>query len=200
MTLEMFEKYGDTSLDIKQVASICCVSVDRVHLWIKKRGLKAAVHDNSQHIASSDLVDFLVQYNTPIPGVILPAQAKKILFVFSKETLEFIYVKFLTNFFRKLKTDADFICDFVSYGNDAKYKLMTFLPDLLVTDATTTCFEAIKLNEFSKKFFNNKILTIIDNSADDNNIKKIELSDVDAVVTRSMDIKDLVLQINNLFQ
>ena len=150
MTLEMFEKQGVTSLDIKQVASVCCVSVDRVHLWIKKRGLKATLHENNYHVVGSDLVDFLVQYNTPIPGVILPAQAKKILFVFSKETLEFIYVKFLTNFFRKLKNDADFVCDFVSYGKDAKYKLMTFLPDLLVTDTTSTCSEAIKLNEFSK--------------------------------------------------
>ena len=99
MPTGILKKNEIVSLDIEQVASVCCVSVARVDRWIDVRGLRVSGQGECRNILSSDLVDFLVQYNMPIPEIILPAQAKKILFVFKNETLEFIYVKFLIEFF-----------------------------------------------------------------------------------------------------
>ena len=200
MAKQLLKRNEIISLDIEQVASVCCVSEARVHRWIETRGLKVRVQDENSNIASSDLVDFLVQYNMPIPGIILPAKAKKILFVFASETLEFIYVNFLIKFFHKLKKDANFICDYIAYGKDAEYKLMTFVPDLLVTDTISAYPEAIKLNNYSREMGGNKILSIIDKNMNDQNINNIKLSGAEAVVTRCIDINDLVEQVNGLFQ
>jgi hypothetical protein len=158
------------------------------------------VEDGCSYVASSDLVDFLVQYNMPIPETILPAKAKKILFVFASETLEFIYVKFLIKFFYQLRQDANFICDYVSYGKDAEYKLMTFMPDLLVTDTISAYPEAIRLNTFSRSVGRYKILSIIDKDMEPQDIKNIKSSGADAVATRCIEISDLVEQVNGLFR
>jgi len=200
MASKLLKEKEVVSLDIEQVASLCCVSEARVHRWIETRGLKVNVQDESSNITSSDLVDFLVQYNMPIPGIILPAKAKKILFVFASETLEFIYVNFLIKFFNKLKKDANFICDYIAYGKDAEYKLMTFVPDLLVTDTISAYPEAIKLNNYFRDMGGNKILSIIDRGMTDQDRKNIKLSGADAVVTRCIDINTLVEQVNGLFQ
>ncbi|MBA3007221.1 MAG: hypothetical protein KKB91_09630 [Proteobacteria bacterium] len=200
MPTGILKKNEIVSLDIEQVASVCCVSVARVDRWIDVRGLRVSGQGECRNILSSDLVDFLVQYNMPIPEIILPAQAKKILFVFKNETLEFIYVKFLIKFFQKLKTEANFICDYISYGKDAEYKLMTFHPDLLVTDTISAYQEAIHLNKYFKRMGRNKILSIIDKGMESKDIKKINSSGADAVATRGIDINELVEQVNVLFQ
>lgn len=200
MAIQLLKKHEIIFLGIEQVASVCCVSEARVHRWIETKGLKASGQGENINILSSDLVDFLVQYNMPIPQVILPAEAKKILFVFASETLEFIYVTFLIKFFHKLKNDANFICDCVAYGKDAELKLMTFVPDLLVTDTVSACTEAIKLNTYSKEIGGNKILSIIDQGMDQEDIHKIQCSGAEAVVTRRIEINALVEQVNALFQ
>ncbi|MBW6521496.1 MAG: hypothetical protein K0A99_10915 [Desulfoarculaceae bacterium] len=200
MATQLLKRHEIVSLDIEQVASVCCVSEARVHRWVETRGLRLTVQDENGKITSSDLVDFLVQYNMPIPEIILPAKAKKILFVFASETLEFIYVKFLIKFFQQLKKDANFICDYIAYGKDAEYKLMTFVPDLLVTDTISAYSETIKLNKYAKKIGDNKILSIIDKGMESQDIKNIKSSGADAVVTRCIEINDLVEQVNGLFQ
>ena len=198
VVIDILKKYEKKLLDLKQVASVCCVSVKRVNRWIEKRKLKVNLHDNEIKVASSDLIDFLIQYNMPIPEIILPAKSKKILFIFSCEPVEYIYVKFLIKFFQKLKEETGYICDYSSYGKDAEYKVLTFIPDLLITDTVNAYKDALSLNEFSKNIGRCKILSIIDKNMKKQELEKLQLSGAEAVVARSIDINDLVDQINGL--
>lgn len=188
-----------TPLDIEQVAMVCCVSPSRVHRWIEARGLRVTRQDASLFVESSDLIDFLVQYNMPIPKTILPIQSKKILFVFASETLEVIYVKFLMKFFCKLKEEANFICDSAPYGKEAEYRVMTFVPDLLVTDTVSACSEAIRMNRFFKKMCGAKVVSIVDQNMVEGEVRAVRLSGADAVVPRTIEINTLVQQMHALF-
>lgn len=187
-------------LDIEQVAKVCCVSPTRVHRWVETRGLRVKRQGACLSVNSSDLIDFLVQYNMPIPETILPTWSKKILFVFASETLEIIYVKFLIKFFRKLKEDANFVCDYAPYGKEAEYKAMTFAPDLLVTDTISAYSEAIKLNRHFKEMGGAKILSIVDKGMGKEDVHRVRFSGADAVVPRSIEINILVEQCHALFQ
>jgi DNA-binding response OmpR family regulator len=88
----------------------------------------------------------------------------------------------------------------VAYGKDAELKLMTFVPDLLVTDTVSAYAEAIKLNTYSRKIGGNKILSIINQGMDHEDVQKIKDSGAEAVVTRHIEINALVEQVNALFQ
>ncbi|MBW1751344.1 MAG: hypothetical protein JRJ37_11770 [Deltaproteobacteria bacterium] len=146
---------------LKQVASLCCVSEDRVKKWVNKRGLKPLTSESEQ-VYCQDLIDFLVQYNMPIPASILPAEAKKILFIFSSETLKYIYVTFLVHFFQKLRTEENFISDTVCYDQQAKYKILTFAPDLIVTYTISAHDNALQLIRFAKKNGGCRVLSIVE--------------------------------------
>lgn len=189
-----------TPLDLEQVASVCCVSTNRVKRWIEKRGLKALSHNDVMEIQGDDLVDFLVQYNMPIPESILPLKAKKILFIFSAETLEYIYVTFLINFFHKLRKEENFISDSVSYGKNAEYKILTFTPDLIITDTIGDFDNAIDVINFARNIGEIKLLSIIDKNADEKIKQKIMSAGADAVVSRCIDINELVEQAHSLFR
>ena len=106
MTGESIKMSEIELLDFEQVASLCCVSQDRVRKWVEKRCLKSLSPETEQ-VRCDDLVDFLVQHNMTIPASLLPVEAKKILFVFSSETLGYIYITFLKHFFEKLRVESD---------------------------------------------------------------------------------------------
>jgi len=184
---------------LKQVASLCCVSEDRVIKWIEKRGLKPLTKESEQ-VYCQDLIDFLVQYNMPIPASILPAEAKKILFIFSSQILKYIYVTFLVHFFQKLRTEENFISDTVCYDRKAKYKILTFAPDLIVTYTISAHDNALQLIRFAKKTGGCRVLSIVEKNISRENIAHIKAAGADAVVARCININELVETINSLFK
>ncbi len=194
------KEYEKKPLDLDQVASVCCVSTNRVKRWIEQRGLKTFSHNDTMKIQGDDLVDFLVQYNMPIPESILPLKAKKILFIFSIETMEYIYVTFLINFFQKLRKEENFISDSVSYGKNAEYKILTFTPDLIITDTIGDFDNAINVINFARNIGGIKLLSIIDKNADEKIRRNIMSAGADAVVSRCIDINELVEQAHSLFR
>ena len=186
-------------LDFEQVASLCSVSEKMVKKWVEKRGLKPLTKESEQ-VHCNDLVDFLVQYNMPIPAVILPVKAKKILFIFPSETLAYIYVTFLVHFFQKLRTEENFISDTICYDQKAKYKILTFVPDLIVTDTIGAHDDALRLINFAKKTGGFHILSIVEKNLSPKKIMQLKAAGADAVVARSIKIKELVKKIHSLFK
>ena len=186
-------------LDFKQVASFCCVSEKMVKKWVKKGVLKPLAKE-SEHVHCNDLVDFLVQYNMPIPALLLPVKAKKILFIFPSETLAYIYVTFLDHFFKKLRAEENFISDTICYDQKAKYKILTFLPDLIITDTIGAHDDALQLINFAKKTGGFHILSIVEKNLSLKNVMQFKAAGADAVVARSIKINELVKKIHSLFK
>ena len=199
MTSEIFNNYEAKAIGIDQVANLCCVSVDRVRSWIERGLLKSSLSLEFEKTRREDLVDFLVQYNMPIPDSILPVKAKKILFIFSSETLAYIYVSFLINFFRRLKKEENFISDYVSYGKNTKYKILTFMPDLIITDTIGAFDESLEVINFAKNVGGEKLLSIVKKKESSENIEKIKRAGADGVVERCLDINELIVHIRKLF-
>ena len=186
-------------LDIGQVASLCCVSRDRVNIWVEKRGLKPLTR-GSRHIYCRDLVTFLMQHNMPIPVSVLPVNAKKILFIFSSETLKSIYATFLSHFFKKIKAEENFISDAVCYNRQAKYKILTFAPDLILTYTVRAFDNTLKLIHFAKTTGECRILSIVEEKISLENRVQIKTAGADAVVERSIKINKLVEKIHFLLK
>jgi len=199
MTVENKKNSELEILNFEQVATLCCVSKDRVKKWVEKRCLKSLAKKNEQ-VRCDDLVDFLVQYNMTIPASILPVEAKKILFVFSSETLGYIYVTFLKHFFEKLREEEKFISDTICYNMKVKYKILTFVPDLIIADTIGAHDKALQLINFAKKTGEFKILAIIEKNLSEKKIGQIRAAKADAVVTRSIKINELVETIHTLFK
>lgn len=186
-------------LDFEQVAALCCVSQERVKKWVEKRCLESLPTKSGQ-VRSDRLVDFLVQYNMTIPASILPVEAKKILFVFSSETLGYIYVTFLTHIFEKLREEENFISDTICYDQKVKYKILTFVPDLIIVDTIGAHEKALQLIDFSKKIGDARVLAIIEKDLSAKKIAQIKAANADGVVTRSIKINELVGTIHTLFK
>lgn len=199
MTSEIFKNFEEKILGIEQVANLCCVSVERVKKWIEGGLLKSSPGLEFGQTRREDLVSFLMQYNKPIPDSILPVKAKKILFIFSSETLGYIYVSFLINFFNKLKTEGNYISDYISYGKNANYKILTFDPDLIINDTIGAFDDSLKVITYAKNICDKKILAIVEKKETIENIDKVKLAGADGVVERSIDINELIDHIRKLF-
>jgi len=131
-------------------------------------------------------------------GVVV--RRKKILFIFSSQILKYIYVSFLVHFFQKLRTEENFISDTVCYDRKAKYKILTFAPDLIVTYTISAHDNALQLIRFAKKTGGCRVLSIVEKNISRENIAHIKAAGSDAVVARCININELVEKINSLFK
>ena len=145
---ESTERDGTPALKIEQVASLCGVSVSRVRNWIEKNGLKVTLSGECQKVRQHDLVTFLIQYNMPIPKGILPVNARKILLAYSGRRGKKAVVDFLQALSEKICGKAQFFTDLVAYGKGAEYKILTFVPDLVLVDAVNEDEEALGIIRF----------------------------------------------------
>lgn len=186
-------------LDFGQVASLCCVSRNRVNVWVEKRGLKP-LEKGSGYIYCHDLVSFLMRHNMPIPTSVLPVTAKKILFIFSSETLRHICFTFLENVFNKLRAEENFISDAICYDHHAKYKIFTFAPDLIVTYTICAFDNALKIIRFAKTTGECRILSIVENHMSEKSREQIEIAGADAIVNRSIAMGVLVEKMHFLLK
>jgi len=126
------------TLSLEEVASLGGVSLARVRSWIKKKVLRAEqVEGIGLRVHTADMIDFLVRYNMAIPESIVPLNAKKILFVHGEGSDTRSFMKFVINFLMELKKGRrEFIIDHISYGSEAKMKMMVLRPDLVILDMT----------------------------------------------------------------
>jgi hypothetical protein len=142
------EKRGVPALRIEQVATLCSVSVARVDSWIEKNGLKFMSAGGERKVRQEDLVGFLIHYNMPIPAGILPINARKVLFIYPERRGKKAAEAFLKLFAKHFCQKANCFLDAVTFGKAAEYKILTFLPDLILTDAVNGEQEALSLIRF----------------------------------------------------
>ncbi len=142
------EDRGTPALRIEQVAQLCGVSVARVQGWIDKKRLVAIGGRNERKVRQDDLARFLMRFNMPIPAGILPVSARKVLFVAPGERGARAGARFFRNFAEHLQRRANCFLDSVTFGKGAEYKILTFLPDLILADCVNSCEETLHLLEF----------------------------------------------------
>jgi hypothetical protein len=147
---ESADKKGSPALKIEQVATLCGVSTTRVRNWIEKNGLKVIASAGGQKVRQKDLVTFLIQYNMPIPKGILPVNAKKILLVCSDKRGKKTCIDFLQTLAEKIDRRSHCFTDIVTYGKGAEYKILTFVPDLVLADTMNAWEEALGVVRFTR--------------------------------------------------
>ncbi|MBU1564020.1 MAG: hypothetical protein KJ630_00155 [Proteobacteria bacterium] len=147
---ENTEKERASALKIEQVALLCGVSVARVDNWIEKNDLRVIVSEGDRKVGKEDLVGFLMHYNMPIPAGILPINARKLLFVCSAKRGKKAGHKFFRHFSEQFGRKANCFLDSVTFGKSAEYKILTFLPDLILADAVNGDEEALNVIRFVK--------------------------------------------------
>ena len=140
------------TLSLDQIASICGVSLNLVRRWIEKKGLKVDASDGTgEKVRHADMINFLVKFNMQIPDSIMPIKVKKILFIYSNASDDKLFMRFLINFLGQLKKEKrGFIADHISYGPDAKMKVMVFKPDLIILDMTEHEEDAVNMSKLIK--------------------------------------------------
>ncbi len=146
---EGLEKSVTPALKVEQIATLCSVSVSRVRNWIEKNGLKVITSTGCQKVAQKDLVSFLIHYNMPIPKGILPVNSKKILLAYSDKRGGKAGLQFLQMLSLKIGRQSHCFSDSVAYGKGAEYKILTFVPDLILADTMNAWEEALDIIRFA---------------------------------------------------
>jgi hypothetical protein len=199
MMTENTEKEGTPALKIEQVALLCGVSVARVHSWIDKKGLKFMVLREERKIRQEDLVGFLMRYNMPIPGGILPINARKVLFVCPAERGSKAGHRFFKLFSQQFGRKANCFMDSVAFGKGAEYKILTFLPDLILADAVNGEREALNVIRFVKSIGGMRAVALVRRNLARVKREQILAAGAHAVVERNSAWDELLGCFNRVF-
>lgn len=186
-------------LNLDDVASICGVSLNRVRRWIEKRGIKVfKLRGGEETVRHEDFIDFLVRYNMPIPPAIIPFNAVKILFIHTKGVCGSGFIKFLVRFMAGVKNEGNYILDHITYGADAKMKIMIFRPDVLILDLTKASREAVtilRLVRENEEFSGTRIIGITEAEAGTGSHRYMRQSGFDALEESTGPITPLLMRI-----
>ena len=196
---ERTEKDKAPALKIEQVAVLCGVSVTRVRNWIEKNGLKVIITAGCQKVRQKDLVNFLIQYNMPIPKGILPVNAKKILLVYSDKKGKRAGVEFLQTLSSKIGGQSHCFTDIVTYGKGAEYKILTFVPDLILTDAINAWEEALGVIHFAGSIGGMRTVALVRRNLTGAKRAQMFRSGAHAVIERKSGWKELLGCLNTVF-
>lgn len=196
---EKTEKNGAPMLRIEQVALLCGVSVARVHSWIEKNGLKFIVSRGEQKVRQEDLAAFLMHYNMPIPGGILPINARKVLFICPGKRGKKAGYRFFRLFSKQFCRKTNCFMDSVPFDKGAEYKILTFLPDLILADAVNSDDEAMKVIRFVKSIGGMRAVALVRRNLAEVKRQRILAAGADAVVERNSAWDELIACFNRVF-
>ncbi len=199
MMTDKTEKNGAPTLRIEQVALLCGVSVARVHSWIEKNGLKFIVARGEQKVRQKDLAGFLMHYNMPIPGGILPINARKILFICPDNRGKKAGRRFFKLFSEQFCRKANCFMDTVPFGKGAEYKILTFLPDLILADAVNSDDEVLKVIRFIKSIGGMRAVALVRRNLAEVKRQRMLAAGADAVVERNSAWDELLACFNRVF-
>ncbi len=184
---------------IEQVALLCGVSVARVHSWIEKNGLKFIDSRGERRVRQEDLVTFLMQYNMPIPAGILPMNTRKVLFISPDKRGRKAGDEFFKMFSEQFCGKANCFVDRVAFGKGAEYKILTFLPDLILADAVNGDQEALHVIRFMKSIGGMRAVALVRRNLTRAKRERILAAGAHAVVERNTAWDDLLACFNRVF-
>lgn len=196
---ESTEKDGTPALKIEQVAALCGVSVSRVLNWIEKNGLMVTLSGETRKVRQLDLVNFLIQYNMPIPKGILPVNAKKILLTYSGKRGKKAITSFLADLTEKIGNKAQYFSDCVAYGKGAEYKILTFVPDLILADAVNVDEEALNVVRFARSIGGMRTVALVRRNMSGERRALMLKSGAHAVIERNSGWNELLACLNRVF-
>lgn len=196
---EKTEKEGTSALRIEQVALLCGVSVARVGCWIEKNGLKFIGSLGERKVRQEDLAGFLMQYNMPIPGGLLPMNARKILFIGTAKRGKNAGNEFFRLFSAQFCQKAHCLIDKVTFGKGAEYKILTFLPDLILTDAVNSDEDALNVIRFVKSIGGMRVVALVRRNLARTKRERIFAAGAHAVVERNSAWSELLACFNGVF-
>ncbi len=199
MMTEKIKKEEPQALRIEQVALLCGVSVARVDNWIEKNGLKFIVSLGELKVRQEDLVGFLMHYNMPIPGGILPINSKKVLFICPGKRGRKAGNKFFRLFSEQFSRKANCFMDSVTFGKGAEYKILTFLPDLILADAVNGDEEALNVIRFVKSIGGMRAVALVRRNLAGAKRERILAAGANAVVERNTAWDELLACFNRVF-
>lgn len=191
------------TLALDEMAFLCGVSRERVKNWARKGELRIISDgDREQKVYATDVIDFLVKHNMPIPEPIMPRNMRKVLFVYSDDFASKKFLQFLINFYRQVKEKHfHFIADHTMYGPEAKMKVMVFNPHLIILDMTENDLDAAimakgirKLEEFSSV----RLLAVADSDLHEPKKLKAARYGIDEVLPHSASIDRLAKHLLDL--
>jgi hypothetical protein len=179
------------ALRIEQVAQLCGVSVARVEAWIEKNGLPSITVKAEVKVGQDDLARFLMRFNMPIPAGILPVSAKKVLFVGPGQRGGKAGVRFFQFFSAQFRRKANCFLDNVTFGKGAEYKILTFLPDLILADAVNGSDETLQLLEFVKSIGGMRTVALVRRNLGKAKRDRILAAGAHAVIARNLAWEEL---------
>jgi hypothetical protein len=180
------------ALKIEQVAILCGVSVSRVDNWIEKNGLKAVDVNGTRKVRQEDLVEFLLHYNMPIPKGILPVNARKLLLVYSAGRGRGAVYSFLKSLSDKMSSKFRNITDSVTYGKSAEYKILNFVPDLVLVDAVHSDDDALGVVRFVRSIGGMRSVVLVRRNMAVARRAELIRSGAHAVIERNTGWKDML--------
>lgn len=199
MMTENTEKEGAPTLKIEQVALLCGVSVARVDNWIEKNGLRFIVSRGERKVRQEDLVMFLMHYNMPIPAGLLPINARKVLFVCSGKRGKKAGHEFFKLFSEQFGSKANCFIDSVDFGKGAEYKILTFMPDLILADAVNSDEEALNVIRFVKSIGGMRAVALVRRNLAKAKKEQMLTAGAHAVVERNSAWEELLGCFNRVF-
>jgi hypothetical protein len=179
------------ALRIEQVAQLCGVSVARVQAWIEKNGLISINAKEDLKVCQDDLARFLMRFNMPIPAGILPVNAKKVLFVGSGHRGGKAGERFFRLFSEQFRSKANCFLDCVTFGKGAEYKILTFLPDLILSDAVNGSDEPLQLLDFIQSIGGMRTIVLVRRNLAKNKRERILTAGAHAVIERNLAWEEL---------
>ncbi|MBN2406242.1 MAG: excisionase family DNA-binding protein [Elusimicrobia bacterium] len=115
----------------KEVGNLCGVDLTTVINWVKKGKMTAyRTAGGHRRIKLNDLLDFMKEYQVPIPRELEESARAKVLVIGDREDV--------LKSVRKVKDSllADYYIDFAADTFEAGNKLASFGPDIIIVDET----------------------------------------------------------------
>ncbi|MCX7905447.1 MAG: response regulator [Elusimicrobiales bacterium] len=188
----MFKKKGFSTFEISK---ICGVYPSTVINWINQGKLKSYVTPGGHHrVTKQDLLDFLKEYNFPIPQELV-AEKKKIFIVDDDE----VFRKSLVKAFSK-KNNIFEIYDYED-GYSALIALGNNKPDLMLIDIVMPKIDGITLIKKVKEDKNLSSIRfiVITGEADGEDIKEIKRL-IDGYFRKPVEFNKIIEFVCNLFK
>jgi len=193
------EDKGTPALRVEQVAQLCGVSVNRVEGWIEKNGLSSINAKGERKVRQDDLARFLMHFNMPIPTGILPVNARKVLFVGPTERGGKAGARFFRHFSDQLRGKANCFLDSARFGKGAEYKILTFLPDLILADAVSGREQTLQLLAFAKSIGGMRTVALVRRNLARSGRERMLAAGAHAVIERNVSWDELHACFNRVF-
>ena len=179
-----------------EIAQYCYMTYRTVLKWIASGKLKAyRTPGNHSRVEVKDFLDFLKQYNMPVPVELRANGIKKRILIVDDDKGMVHAIK------RTLATGGKFEIETAYNGFDAGRKLSEFKPDLVLLDIKMPGLDGYEVCSRIRKDTNNKDvkILIISGIIDEEGAKRVMKLGANDYLAKPFDNKELKMKLQNLF-